>query len=414
MTRDLRLLFASTFLRSLATGTVGILLGIYLAKLDLDEGQIGLVIGSGLAGNAVFAALATVAGDRLGRRRLLAVVGFLGALGGGVLAFASHPVVLMAAGFLGMVNGMGRDRGASLVLEQAAVPSLADDANRTRVFAWYNVLGDVGHALGGLLATLPAVLRRESGLEDVASLRSTLALCAGLALLTMPLSLALSKVVESPGGTVRSLRDLSPETRRIVARLAALLGLDALGGGFLTTAWLSYFFYEHFHVGETGIGLLFVGARVMNALSHLGAAWLAKRIGLVNTMVFTHMPSSVLLLTVLIAPNFPVAAILFLLREGLSQMDVPTRQSYIMAVVQPEERTAVSGITHLVRLGAWAAAPFAAGYLMKGISLESPFVLGAALKIAYDALLWISFRKIPPPEERGEARPVAQAQGVKS
>jgi predicted MFS family arabinose efflux permease len=229
----------------------------------------------------------------------------------------------------------------------------------------------------------------------------------------VPLSLALSKVVESPGGAVRSLRELSPETKRIVARLSALLGLDALGGGFLTTAWLSYFFYEHFHVSETGIGLLFVGARIANALSHLGAAWLAKRIGLVNTMVFTHMPSSMLLLTVLIAPNFPVAAILFLLREGLSQMDVPTRQSYIMAVVQPEERTAVSGITHLVRLGAWATAPFAAGYLMKGVSLESPFVLGAVLKIAYDGLLWISFRKLPPPEERVEA-PVAQAQGVKS
>jgi predicted MFS family arabinose efflux permease len=117
-------------------------------------------------------------------------------------------------------------------------------------------------------------------------------------------------------------------------------------------------------------------------------------------MVFTHMPSSVLLLTVLVAPSFPVAAVLFLLREGLSQMDVPTRQSYIMAVVQPDERTAVSGVTHLVRLGAWAIAPFAAGYLMKGISLESPFMLGAALKLVYDALLWVSFRKIPPPEER--------------
>jgi MFS family permease len=401
--RDRRLVYGATLLRSLATGAVGILIGIYLARLGLGPEEMGLVIGSGLAGNAAFALLAMLEGDRLGRRRLLAALGLLGAAGTGVVAAASRPSVLALAAFAGMVNGMGRDRGAALVLEQAIVPSLADPRDRTRVFAWYNVVGDLGHALGGALAALPAALRGLAAIGEVASLRLTLAACALAALATAPLSLGLSSVVEHPAGPDRPRLRLSPGTRAIVLRLSALFGLDALGGGLLTTAWLAYFFDERFHAGEAWLAALFVAARLANALSHLGAAWLAARIGLVNTMVFTHIPSSLLLLTVLVAPSFPVAAVLFILREGLSQMDVPTRQSYVMAVVRPEERTAVSGITHLVRLAAWAISPFAAGVLVKDLSLASPFALGAALKIGYDVLLWIAFREVRPPEERADA-----------
>jgi MFS family permease len=150
---------------------------------------------------------------------------------------------------------------------------------------------------------------------------------------------------------------LSPHSRKVLWRISALFALDSIAGGFVGTALLSYFFYERFEVSESVIAVLFLCARGMNALSHLGAAWLAKRIGLVNTMVFTHIPSSLLLVTVAFAPNFWVAAVLFLLREGLVEMDVPTRQSYVMAVVRPEERTFASGVTHLVRLGGWALAP---------------------------------------------------------
>jgi predicted MFS family arabinose efflux permease len=168
----------------------------------------------------------------------------------------------------------------------------------------------------------------------------------------------------------------------------------------LTTALLAVFFYEQFGVSEAAIGFLFFGARVLNAVSHLGAAWLAARIGLVNTMVFTHIPSSLLLMTVPFAPSFPVAAVLFLLREGLVEMDVPTRQSYVMAVVRPDERTFASGVTHLVRLVGWAAAPAFAGLLMRGLSVGAPLFVGAAMKIAYDVLLYAAFRKTRPPEER--------------
>jgi MFS family permease len=222
-----------------------------------------------------------------------------------------------------------------------------------------------------------------------------------LVMLTVSLIyLGLSPDVERPAAD-RSTPTLSPESRRILWRVSSLFALDSLAGGFLTSALLAFFFHERFGAGPVQVGLLFFGARVANAFSHLGAAWLAKRIGLVNTMVFTHIPSSLLLFTVPFAPSFPVAALLFLLREGLVEMDVPTRQSYVMAVVKPHERTLASGVTHLVRLGAWAAAPGFAGLLMSGVALGAPLAVGAGMKIVYDLLLYASFRGLRPPEEVG-------------
>jgi len=183
-------------------------------------------------------------------------------------------------------------------------------------------------------------------------------------------------------------------------KISSLFALDSLAGGFLTTAMLSFFFIERFHASESLVASLFFGARLLNAISHLGAAWLARRTGLVNTMVFTHIPSSILLVTVAFAPSFTVAAALFLIREGLVEMDVPTRQSYVMAAVEPGERTMVSGITTLVRLAAWAIAPGFAGLLMTEHAMFLPLVIGAAMKISYDILLWRAFRGAKPPEER--------------
>jgi MFS family permease len=213
----------------------------------------------------------------------------------------------------------------------------------------------------------------------------------------LPLCLRLSPAVEAP---VRQAGPrLSHGSRGILLRISALFALDSLAGGLLTTALLAYFFHERFGVGADRVGLLFFAARVLNALSHMGAAWLARRIGLVNTMVFTHVPASLLLVTVAFAPSFPVAAVLFLLREGLVEMDVPTRQSYVMAVVRPAERTFASGLTHLVRMGGWAVGPAFAGLFMQGVSLLAPLILGAAMKIGYDGMLYAAFRRIRPPEE---------------
>ncbi len=398
---DRRILYATAFLRALATGMIGVLLGIYLAKLRFDAAQIGYVIAAGLAGGAAATLLVTLTGDRFGRKRALLFLALLGGLGGLATATISgfHPIA--AAAFLGMLNGMGRDRGAALVLEQAILPATVDHDSRTRAFAWYNVLQDAGHALGSLLAGMPYVFRAVLPLGEIASVRLAMGFAAVLILASAVLYPNLSPAVEATAG--KGKVPVSPETRRILFRLSSLFAVDALAGGFLVSSLLSYYFYLRFGITEGAVAILFFAARTLNALSHLGAAWLAKRIGLVNTMVFTHIPSSVFLLTVPFAPNFPVAAALFLLREGLVEMDVPTRQSYVMAVVRPEERTVASGVTHLVRVGAWAVAPSFAGTLMQSVSLGVPIMIGAGMKIAYDLLLFAAFRKAKPPEETAAA-----------
>ncbi len=396
---DRRILYATAFIRALATGMVGVLLGIYLARLHLSPSQIGFVVGAGLVGNAAATLLTTALGDRWGRRRFLIGLTLATAAGGLAVSLVSHPLALGVAALLGMVNGMGRDRGAALVLEQAMLPGTVTDAQRTRAFAWYNVTQDMGHALGGLMAGLPVLLREVHPLSEETSFRLAMGTYSLLVLLPFLLYLALSRHTEAVGGL--ETRTVLPESRRILWKISSLFALDSLAGGFLTTALLAFFFYAHFGVSEEIVGLLFFAARLANALSHLGAAWLAKRIGLVNTMVFTHIPSSLLLATVPIAPTFPVAAALFLLRESLVEMDVPTRQSYVMAVVRPEERTLASGVTHLVRMAGWAVGPFAAGLFMEGMSLATPVFIGAGMKILYDLLLYAAFRNLKPPEERG-------------
>lgn len=395
-TRDRRLVLAAAFVRAAAVGMTGVLIATELARRGFVAAEIGSVVTAGLAGAAGAAAFVTVLADRLGRRRSLVLLAALAAAGGLAVAVADRPLVVAAAACMGMLNGMGRDRGAAVILDQAILPATTTSARRTTAFAWYNVMQDGGHALGGLLAAAPALLR-DSGLPGNVAGTAAFGLYAALLAATAALYAGLSPACETAASpaTVR----LSAPSRRIVARISALMAVDSLAGGFLTAALLSYFFLERFSVSEATIGVLFFASRAANTASHLGAAWLASRIGLVNTMVFTHIPSSLLLATVTVAPSFAAAATLFLLREGLVEMDVPTRQSFVTAVVRPEERTAASGITHIVRLLGWAIAPACAGALMQHVSLAAPILIGAALKITYDLLLWVSFRRVRPPEE---------------
>jgi MFS family permease len=397
---DRRLLYANAFLRALATGLIGVLLGLYLARRGFPASVLGLVIGAGLTGAACSAVVVTYLGDRLGRRRMLVVLSLLSAAGGLGLIFTDHVLAVCAVAFFGMVNGMGRDRGASLVLDHAILPSTTDPRARTLAFAWYNVLQDVGHALGAAAAGLPVLLQVVFEMPEPLGYAVTLGLYALLMLATAVLNMQLSPAVEVSGGAPATAPVIvAPESRRRVRHISGLFLIDSLAGGFLGSALLSYFFFERFGAGEVAIAVLFFCARVANAVSHFGAAWLAARIGLVNTMVFTHIPSSLMLVAVALVPAFWMAALLFILRELLVEMDVPTRQSYVMAVVRPEERTWASGMTTLVRMGGWAAAPFAAGFLMQGVALGVPLLIGAGMKIGYDLLLWKSFHDLKPPEE---------------
>lgn len=396
---DQVVLLASATLRSVAIGLAGVLIALYLGRLGFRPGGIGAVLGAGLAGATVATLLVSAVGDGLSRRAWLIGLGVTSAAGAVALACLSSPLAIGVAAFLGMVNGMGRDRGAALVLEQAVLPSTTDDAGRTRAFAWYNLLQDFGHGVGGLLAALSAILRTWAIFDETTSFRAMMLAVAVLLAASAALYLGLSPAVDATP-EVRRRASLSPESRRVVGKISALFFVDSLGGGFLATALIAYFLHQRFGVGEEVLGPLFFAARMANGLSHLGAAWLARRFGLVKTMVFTHIPSSLLLLTLPYAPSFLVAAGLFLLREALVEMDVPTRQSYVMAVVRPEERTTASGVTHLVRLAGWAVAPSVAGVLMQAVSLATPLIFGAGLKIVYDFLLYAAFRNLPPPEER--------------
>jgi MFS family permease len=393
------LILAAVLMRSAATGMIGPLLGFYLAGLSYDEKTVGFVVSAGLAGAAAATAWVTLFGSMVKRRTALFAVAGLSIAGGTLTALASGPWVVGAAAFVGMLNGMGRDRGACLVLEQAMLPETASPAARTRAFAWYSIMQDGGTALGGLASALPGLLRAAAGIDSLPALRLSigayLALLALAAAPYLPLSRDISR---SRAGT--GLR-ISQTSRGLLMKLCALFAVDSIAGGFLTATFLTLFFRTRFGVDEQTIGVLFFARSILNALSHLGAAWIAQRVGLVNTMVFTHIPSSLFLLTVTVAPTFPIAAALFLLREGLVEMDVPTRTSYVMAVVQEHERPFASGVTHLVRMAGWAIAP-AIGGLAAGSagSLAVPLWIGAGMKIIYDLLLYAAFRGIRPPEEQ--------------
>jgi predicted MFS family arabinose efflux permease len=297
-----------------------------------------------------------------------------------------------------MFSVNGRDRGAVPILEQAIFPATTTDLERTRVFAWYNVLLDAGYAAGGLMAAIPALLEHAFGLDPLAAMRAALGLFCLLYLASALMYSTLpARIDESPP---RGLADLSPESRPILAKLSALFFVDALGGGFVGSALMAYFFAERFGVSTATLAILFAAGRTLSAVSHIAAAWLARRIGLLNTMVWTHVPSSLLLFTIVATGDFAWAAFFFLLRESLNEMDVPTRQSYLMAVVRPDERLAAAGVTNLVRCGGWAIAPMIGGVLMQTAGLGVPLMVAAVTKIAYDIGLWREFRRVKPPEER--------------
>jgi MFS family permease len=399
--RDLALINAAGFVRSLGVGLMGVVLGIYLFRVGLSSSAIGLVIAAGLAGSALATALVSSAADYFGRKHSLLLLSLLSAVGGLALAFSPTLPVLLVMAFLSMLNGTGTDRSASFVLDQAMVPGLASDAKRTWNLAWYNVLLDGGGSLGALGAGLPIILQHRFAASVSSSYRIMFLGYCGLYLVVAAIYLCLSpavEVTELPPLAKTSAR-IAPEARKIVTRLTALFSLDAFGGGFLTDALVAYWFFRRFGIAEHDLALVFFAVHVLNAGSHLGAAWLARRIGLVNTMVFTHLPSSLFLMAVPFAPSLKWALALFLCREALVEMDVPTRQSYVAALVRPRERTFASGITNLARNIFWAVGSGVAGLLMQALTSSAPLLVGGGAKVTYDLLLYRSFRGLKAPEE---------------
>lgn len=410
---DLRLLFATRSLRLFAYGFLAVVLVLYLAALGVPEWRIGLLLTLILAGDAGVSLWITTRADRIGRRRMLLLGAGLMVGAGLAFAFTRDFYVLLVAGVLGVISPSGYEVGPFLAIEQAALAHVVPDQDRTRLFAWYNLSGSLATALGSLAG---GWLSLKIGVLAGSELAGYRAVVVGYALIGLVLAAFFWKL--SPSVEVRP-DDRSDdrltvprlgltESRGVVARLSALFALDAFGGGFVVQSLMAYWFHVRFGMDAAALGTLFFGANVLAALSSLAAVWIAKRIGLVNTMVFTHLPSNVLLILVPLMPDATSAIIVLLVRFSISQMDVPTRQSYTVAMVKPSERSAAAGITNIARSLGAASAPMLAGPLLAAVAIGgapallvgAPFFLAGGIKIAYDLALWRQFRAVKPPEER--------------
>jgi MFS family permease len=384
---DRALLLFTRSLRLFAYGALSVVLVFYLTDLGFSTSQTGLLLTLTLVGDTLVSLGLTTRADRVGRRRVLVIGAVLMALAGLVFAAARNVVVLLIAGTIGVISPSGNEVGPFLPVEQAALAHVVPPALRTSAFAWYTLAGAVATAIGSLTG---------GGLSQALhSYRVVVLLYAAIGVLLAVSFTRLSPDVEVPvaGGT--SVLGIGV-SRGIVLRLASLFALDAFAGGFVVQSFAAYWFYLRFGVHPATLGAIFFGANVLAGMSALLASRLAARFGLVRTMVFTHLPSNVLLILVPLMPTLPLAVAVLFARFSISQMDVPTRQSYLMAVVSPEERSAAAGVTGVARTTGAAIAPVFAGLLFARPALIGvPFFIAGTLKIVYDLLLYKGFARIP-------------------
>jgi MFS family permease len=393
---DVRLLFAARSIRLFAYGALSVVLALYLHQVGLTGGQIGMLFTLTLFGDAGISLWMTTTADRIGRKRMLLLGAGLMVLAGIVFSLTDDITLLIIAGIIGVISPSGNEIGPFLSLEQAALSQLLPSERRTHSFAWYNLAGSLASALGALAAGFASKALLNAGYSELASYRAVIHGYAGCGVLLALLFLFLSKAVEAaPAIAGKEKRILGlHKSKGVVMKLSGLFALDAFAGGFVIQSMVAYWFHMKFNVDTALLGSIFFGANIFAGLSGLAAASIANRIGLINTMVFTHIPSNVLLMLVPLMPNVTLAITMLLLRFTISQMDVPTRQSYTMAVVDPDERSAASGITTIARSLGAAVSPALAGVLLASPALiGAPFLIGGGLKIGYDLLLYRSFRK---------------------
>ena len=397
-TKDVRILFATRITRLFAYGFLSVVLALYLIEAGLSAWQIGMLLALTLAGDAAISLWLTTNADRIGRRRMLTVGAGLMLLAGIVFLITHNPLVLTAAAIVGVISPSGNEIGPFLSIEQAALSQLVADENRTRLFAWYNLAGSFATATGALAGGWLAQSLQSNGWTKLASFQFVLAgyALAGIALAVSFQTLSAAVEVVHTTGNPKRVLGLH-KSRSVVLKLSALFALDAFAGGLIVQSMFALWLHMRFGV-ETGvIGSVFFGANILAGISALLAANIAARFGLINTMVFTHIPSSIFLVLVPLMPNLPLAIGAIILRFSISQMDVPARQSYTMAVVEPDERSAAAGVTAIARSIGAALSPSITGYLLGVPALCAvPFFVSGTLKIIYDLALWREFRSVKP------------------
>ncbi|HEY7166412.1 MAG TPA: MFS transporter [Candidatus Binatia bacterium] len=408
LTRDGLLLFLTRFVRLFAYGSLSLILVFYLTGIGLDESQTGLIFTLTLIGDTVISLYLTTQADRIGRRRMLIAGAILMAAAGAGFACTSNFFFLIIAGTIGVISPTGNEVGPFLSIEQAALSQIVLDDVRTEVFAWYTLAGSLASAMGSLLGGLVTQALQRSVTTPVGSYRAIIIFYAAVGVFLAVVFRRLSAATEIPrrgeetqASSVRStFLGIGTASRKVVLKLSGLFAIDAFAGAFVVQSFAVYWFHLRFGAEPGTLGVIFFWANVFAGFSALLASRLASRFGLVRTMVFTHLPSNVLLILVPLMPNLSLATALLLLRFSISQMDVPTRQSYTMAVVRPEERSAAAGITTVARTTGAAIAPFIAGLMFARPALINvPFYMAGTLKIVYDLLLYHDFKSIKPPEE---------------
>ena len=407
LTRDGYLLFVTRFLRLFAYGSLSVVLVFYLIGLGLNASQTGLLLTLTLVGDTVISLYLTTRADRVGRRRMLIVGAILMAAAGVAFACTHNLVLLIIAGTIGVISPSGNEVGPFLSIEQAALSHVVPDRARTEVFAWYTLVGSLATAMGALFAGTITRMLEKTAMTPVGMYRVVVALYALAGVLLAGLFIRLSPAAEarSPEETSALPRSLKSffgvgQSHGVVIKLSSLFALDSFAGGFVVQSFAAYWFYLRFGVNPATLGVIFFWANIFAGISALLAARLAVRWGLINTMVVTHLPSNILLILVPLMPSLWLAVLVLLVRFSISQMDVPTRQSYIMAVVSREERSAAAGITGVARTTGAAISPLFVGFMFARPSwINVPFFIAGTLKIVYDLLLYRGFVAIRAPEE---------------
>jgi MFS family permease len=396
LSRDGWLLFATCGVRSFAYGFLSVILGLYLNAIGLTTTAIGWIFTAALAGGAVMTIIITALADSLGRKMLLILGTALMAIAGLVFAVSNNSIFLTVAAIFGTISPSGKEVGPFLSIEQAILPQTTQDQYRTSVFSAYNLIGSLCGAMGALAVGLPSLLSI-SQIDGYRFLVWGYVVCAVVMMVLFGL---LSPNTEAKTKTTSQNRKIGVQkSRGIVAKLSGLFVLDAFAGGFIVQSIVAYWFYLRYKTDLNALGGIFFGTNLLAAVSFLAAPAIARRFGLLNTMVFTHLPSNLLLLLVPLMPSLELAVVMLLVRNLLSQLDVPTRQSYTMAVVDPDERAASAGILSVARNAGAALAPLFTGAVLAVPAIGLPFLLAGGLKIVYDLWIFAVFRHVKPPED---------------
>ena len=396
---DLRIILAIQSLRAFGYGFASVVLGAALADGGLSDSQVGLVFAAILAGNALVSIAIGLAGDRIGRRRAYVLLLLVMSAAGVAYALSDSVVVLVLVALTGTLSTDANESGPLTSLEQAMMGGAAPEV-RARVFGRYNAVAYLAGAVGALAGGGPALIRER--IPNLPADQRWLLVLTIAGAACVALTRRLSPAIDARAG--RSMAPLR-RSRKEVSRLALLFGLDAFAGGFVVSTFLVFWFGRRFGASAELMGLVLFCSGLLQGLSSIASGWIATRIGLLTTMVFTHLPSNVLLILIPVMPTLGSATAMLLLRSTLSQMDVPARQAYVTALVDPEERTAAAAFTNTARYVVRPLGAASAGLLMQSVAMGAPFVVAGVLKSVYDVLLFARFRRVPLAEEHRSGRP---------